>query len=131
MKIYAIFPNQKSGLIKEQLIETENYNADELRYIAFYDIFFSNRERDADYDTFEEYKLKIGLDIYDYAENKYANIISDDDLDEIVDSVAQELTEITKSIWEEREWEETKTLKHAESYIRKLHQFHKRRILRR
>lgn len=103
MKIYAIFPNQKSGLIKEQLIETENYNADELRYIAFYDIFFSNRERDADYDTFEEYKLKIGLDIYDYAENKYANIISDDDLDEIVDSVAQELTEITKSIWEERE----------------------------
>lgn len=106
MKIYAIFPNQKSGVIEEQLIETENYTQDELRDIALFDIFLNNRERDADYNTFEEYKLKIGLDIYDYAENKYANIISDDDLDEIVDAVAQELTEITKSIWEEREWEE-------------------------
>lgn len=41
MKIYATFPNPKSGLIEEQLIETENYTADELRDIAFYDIFFS------------------------------------------------------------------------------------------
>lgn len=107
MKMYAIFPNPKSGLIEEQFIETENYTADELRDIAFYDIFFNNRERDADYYTFEEYKLKIGLDIYDYAENKYANIISDNDLEEIADAVIQKLTEITKSIWEEREWEET------------------------
>lgn len=37
MKIYAIFPNQKSGLIEEQLIETENYTADELRYIALWE----------------------------------------------------------------------------------------------
>lgn len=39
MKMYAIFPNPKSGLIEEQFIETENYTADELRDIAFYDIF--------------------------------------------------------------------------------------------
>ena len=106
MKIYATFLNQKSGLIEEQLIETENYNADELRDIAFYDIFLNNRELETDANTLNEYRFKIGLDIYDYAENKYANIIPDDDLDEIVDSVVQELTEITKSIWEEREWED-------------------------
>lgn len=106
MKLYATFTNLKKGVIEEQLIETENYTQKELRDIAFYDIFLNNRERDADYDTFEEYKLKIGLDIYDYAENKYANIIPEDDLGEIVDSVVQELTGITESIWEEREWEE-------------------------
>lgn len=39
MKIYAIFPNPKSGLIEEQSIETEHYTQDELRDIAFYDIF--------------------------------------------------------------------------------------------
>lgn len=33
MKIYATFPNPKSGLIEEQLIETENYTADELKEI--------------------------------------------------------------------------------------------------
>lgn len=106
MKIYAIFPNQKSGLIEEQLIETENYTQDELRDIAFYDIFLNNREREIDADTLFDYRFKIGLDISYYAENKYANIIPDDDLDEIADAVAQELTEITKSIREEQEWEE-------------------------
>lgn len=106
MKMYAIFPNPKSGLIEEQLIETENYTQEELREIALFDIFLNNRERDADYDTFEEYRLKIGLDIYDYAENKYMDVISDDDLEEIADAVIQKLTEITKSIWEEREWGE-------------------------
>lgn len=40
MKIYAIFPNPKSGVTEKQLIETENYTQDELRDIAFYDIFF-------------------------------------------------------------------------------------------
>lgn len=35
------------------------------------------------------------------------DIISDNDLEEIADAVIQKLTEITKSIWEEREWEET------------------------
>jgi hypothetical protein len=106
MKIYAIFPNQKSGLIEEQLIETENYTQDELRDIAFYDIFLNNRELETDADTLFDYRFKIGLDISYYAENKYANIIPDDDLDEIADAVAQELTEITKSIREEQEWEE-------------------------
>lgn len=48
MKMYAIFPNQKSGLIEEQFIETENYTADELRNIAFYDILFNNLEEIAD-----------------------------------------------------------------------------------
>lgn len=43
--------------------------------------------------------------INDYAE-KYTNIISDDELDEIVDSVVQRLAKITESIWEEKEWEE-------------------------
>lgn len=105
MKIYATFTNLEKGVIEEQLIETENYTQKELRDIAFYDIFLNNRERDADYDTFEEYKFKIGLDVYDYAE-KYDNIIPEDDLDKIVNAVAQELIEITKSIWEEREWEE-------------------------
>lgn len=113
MKIYAIFPNQKSGLIEEQLIETENYTADELRDIAFYDIFFNNRELETDADTLEEYRLKISLDVYDFAGtkylyvgNKYMDVISDDDLEEIADAVIQKLTEITKSIWEEKEWEE-------------------------
>lgn len=106
MKIYAIFPNQKSGLFEKQLIETENYNADELRYIVFFDIYLNNWEREIDADTLQEYKLKIGLDIYDYVGNKYMDIIPEDDLDEIVDSVVQELTGITKSIWEDREWEE-------------------------
>lgn len=114
MKIYAIFPNQKSGLIEEQLIETENYTQDELRDIAFYDIFLNNRELETDADTLEEYRLKISLDVYDFAGtkylyvgNKYMDIIPGEDLDEIADAVVQELTEITKSIWEEREWEET------------------------
>lgn len=40
MKIYAIFPNQKSGLIEEQLIETENYTADELRDIGIASLIF-------------------------------------------------------------------------------------------
>ena len=106
MKIYAIFPNQKSGLIEEQLIETENYTQDELRDIAFYDIFLYNRERDIKADTLFDYRFKIGLDISYYAENKYTTIIPEDDLDEIVDSVVQELTGITESIWEEGEWEE-------------------------
>ena len=57
MKMYAIFPNPKSGLIEEQFIETENYTADELRDIAFYDIFFNNRELETDADTLEEYRL--------------------------------------------------------------------------
>lgn len=39
MKIYAIFPNPKSGLIEEQLIETENYTQDDFCKIAVYDIF--------------------------------------------------------------------------------------------
>lgn len=106
MKIYAIFPNQKSGLIEEQLIETENYTQDELRDIALFDIYLNNWEREIDADTLQEYKIKMSAYINDYAENKYANIIPDDDLDEIADAVAQELTEITKSIWEEREWED-------------------------
>lgn len=138
MKIYAIFPNPKSGLIEEQSIETENYTQDELRDIAFYDIFSNNWGRETDADTLSDYRLKISLDVCDFAGtkylyvgNKYMDIISEDDLEEIADAVIQELTEITESIWEEKEWEETKTLKHAESYIRKLHQFHKRRILRR
>lgn len=101
MKIYAIFPNPKSGLIEEQLIETENYTADELRYIVFYDIFLNNQELETDADTLFDYRFKIGLDISYYAENKYTNIIPEDDLDEIVDSVVRELTG-----WEEREWEE-------------------------
>lgn len=106
MKIYAIFPNQKSGLIEEQLIETENYTQKELRDIAFYDIFLNNLEREIDADTLSDYRLKIGLDVYNFVENKYTNIIPEEDLDEIVDSVVQEFTGITKSIWEEREWEE-------------------------
>lgn len=112
MKIYATFPNQKSGLIEEQLIETENYTTDELRDIAFYDIFFNNRELETDADTLEEYRLKISLDVYDYAGtkylyvgNKYMDVISDDDLEEIADAVIQKLTEMTKSIWEEKKWE--------------------------
>lgn len=106
MKIYAIFPNQKSGVIEEQLIETENYTQDELRDIAFYDIFLNNREREINADTLFDYRFKIGLDISYYAENKYTNIIPENDLDEIMDSVVQELTGITESIWEEQEWEE-------------------------
>lgn len=105
MKMYAIFPNPKSGGIEKQLIETENYTSEELRYIVFFDIYLNNWEREIDADTLQEYKIKMSAYINDYAE-KYTNIISDDDLDEIVDAVAQELTEITKSIWEEREWEE-------------------------
>lgn len=33
------------------------------------------------------------------------DVISDDDLEEIADAVIQKLTEMTKSIWEEKEWE--------------------------
>jgi hypothetical protein len=99
MKIYAIFPNQKSGLIEEQLIETENYTQDELRDIAFYDIFLNNREREINADTLFDYRFKIGLDISYYAENKYTNIIPEDDLDEIVDSVVQELTGTLKALF--------------------------------
>lgn len=104
MKIYAIFPNPKSGVIEEQLIETENYTADELRYIVFYDIYLNNWEREIDADTLQEYKIKMSAYINDYAGNKYMNIIPEDELDEIVDSVVQELTGITESIWEEKEW---------------------------
>ena len=105
MKIYAIFPNQKSGLIEEQLIETENYTQDELRDIAFYDIYLNNWGRETDADYLDEYRIRISCDINDYAE-KYDDIISDDDLDEITDAVVQGLVEITESIWEEKEWEE-------------------------
>lgn len=31
MKIYATFPNQKSGVTEKQLIETENYTQEELK----------------------------------------------------------------------------------------------------
>lgn len=110
MKIYAIFPNQKSGVIEEQLIETENYTSEELRYIVFFDIFLNNWERETDADTLSDYRLKISLDVYDFAGtkylyvgNKYMDIISENDLEEIADAVIQELTEITESIWEEKE----------------------------
>lgn len=33
MKIYATFPNPKSGIIEEQLIETENYTQNELNTV--------------------------------------------------------------------------------------------------
>lgn len=39
MKIYAIFPNLKSGVIEEQLIETENYTSEELKEIIYSDIY--------------------------------------------------------------------------------------------
>lgn len=94
MKIYAIFPNQKSGVIEEQLIETENYTQEELRYIVFFDIYLNNWEREIDADTLQEYKIKMSAYINDYAE-KYTNIISDDELDDIVDSVVQELTDLS------------------------------------
>lgn len=57
MKIYAIFPNQKSGLIEEQLIETENYTTEYLRYIVFFDIYINNWEQEIDADTLQEYKV--------------------------------------------------------------------------
>lgn len=105
MKIYAIFPNPKNGLMEEQLIETENYTQEELRYIVFFDIYLNNWEREIDADTLDEYKIKMSAYINDYAE-KYEGIISEDDLEEIADAVIQELTEITESIWEEKEWED-------------------------
>lgn len=94
MKIYAIFPNPKSGLIEEQSIETENYTQDELRDIAFYDIFSNNWGRETDADTLSDYRLKISLDVYDFAGtkylyvgNKYMDIISEDDLEEIAEAL--------------------------------------------
>lgn len=72
--------------------------------------FFNNWGRETDADTLSDYRLKISLDVYDFAGtkylyvgNKYMDIISEDGLEEIADAVIQELTEITESIWEEKE----------------------------
>lgn len=89
MKIYAIFPNPKSGVIEEQSIETENYTADELKEIIYSDIYFNNCEIDAD--TLDEYKIKISLCVNDYARNNFINIIPEDALDEIADAAEQAL----------------------------------------
>lgn len=96
MKIYAIFPNQKSGLIEEQLIETENYTQDELKEIIYSDIYFNNCEIDAD--TLDEYKIKISCYVNDYARNNFSDVLTEQELIKIMDAVEQELIEITESI---------------------------------
>lgn len=92
MKIYAIFPNQKSGVIEEQLIETENYTQKELNKIALYDILFNNWETASDA-TLSEYRIKISEYVNDYARNKFTNFIPENDLDEIVDVIEPSLIE--------------------------------------
>ena len=92
MKMYAIFPNPKSGLTEKQLIETENYTQEELKKIALYNILFNNWETAADA-TLDEYKIKISLYVNDYAKNKFTNIISKNDLDEILDVIEPSLIE--------------------------------------
>lgn len=87
MKIYAIFPNPKSGLIEEQLIETENYTQDDFCKIAVYDIFRNGCKITAD--TLDEYKIKMNAYINDCARNKYMNIIPEKELDKIVDAAEQ------------------------------------------
>jgi len=92
MKMYAIFPNPKSGVTEEQLIETENYTQDELNKIALYDILFNNWETASD-TTLDEYKIKISGYVNDYARNKFTNFIPAKDLDEIVSVIKPSLIE--------------------------------------
>lgn len=92
MKIYATFPNPKSGIIEEQLIETENYTQNELNRVALYDILFNNWETASD-TPLADYRFKISLYINDYARNKFTNIISEKDLDEILDVIEPSLIE--------------------------------------
>lgn len=92
MKMYAIFPNPKSGVTEKQLIETENYTQEELKKITLYDILFNNWETAAEA-TLADYRLKISLYINDYARNKFTNIISKKDLDEILDVIEPSLIE--------------------------------------
>ena len=104
MKIYATFPNLKKRVIEEQLIETENYTRDELKEIIYSEIYFNNCEIDAD--TLDEYKIKISCYVNDYARNNFSDVLTEQELIEIMDAVEQELIEITESVWEEKEWEE-------------------------
>lgn len=97
MKIYAIFPNPKSGLIEEQLIEIENYTQEELNKIALYDIYRNAGKIPTD-TTLDDYKLKISAYINDYARTKYTytgnkcmDIVFKNELDTIVDAVEQAL----------------------------------------
>lgn len=92
MKMYAIFPNPKSEVTEKQLIETENYTQEELKKIALYDILFNNWETASD-TPLADYRLKISLYINDYARNKFTNIISENDLDEILDVIEPSLIE--------------------------------------
>lgn len=91
MKIYATFKNQKSGLIEEQLIETENYTRDELNTIALYDILFHNWETASDVEL-SDYKIKITGYLNDSAK-KFMNILSKNELDEIIDVIKPSLIE--------------------------------------
>jgi hypothetical protein len=92
MKIYATFKNPNSGLVEKQLIDTKNYTRDELNTIALYDILFNNWETASDTVELSDYEIKISSYLNDSAK-KFMNILSKNELDEIIDVIKPSLIE--------------------------------------
>lgn len=92
MKKYVIDENAK-----EKLIETEDYTREELKELIYGTVYDANVDALSEEDIdFETYKRQIGLYVNDYARTYFSDVLSEEELNEIIDGVEEELIEITR-----------------------------------
>lgn len=92
MKKYVIDENYN-----EKLIETEDYTREELKELIYGTVYDANAEALSEKDIdFETYERQIGCYVNDYARNNFADVLSEEELNEIIDGVEEELIEITR-----------------------------------